>query len=384
MAGFGIGLGAFASGFARGYGIRRQINADKRLEKKQKIEDAKVQAFTDARTDYDRDVGSDVITQAGEMHAAGQGDRFNVDSANAKAKERTGSFTEYVYQRALPKIIDTFVANGDIEGAEKLRLWGENAKERKFTEQAGKALNLFAAGEGSGDYEPFAKEAVKMLNNGGYPVKANSYEMVKDGDGKQTGITFDLQEGEHKYKRTFNSMQEVGQFFAMQADPRSRVKWLESQSAAADKFKTKIAEKRAEAQINLSKDVALEDHRQENRLQRDGAKQQSTRLDAERKADVLRGFGYGEDTIKKWMPALMGIRDDERQRMSSDDVIKFAMDTLSKNDFTFQRASQEQKQKMIDDFVNVFMARSDSISAKRRGNTQPGITGRPSDVPVLR
>lgn len=371
MANFGIGLGAFADGFARGIGLGRQMKRNKREDQQFEREDNLRQSFADARKDYDSTVADNVLTQAGQ---ADPNQPFDAAQATKQAEQKIGSFADFVYKQQLPKIIDTAIASGDLATADALQKWGQDKQERKRTELFGSALNDFYAGQASGDYTAFADKAMKLLNDGGYgQMQATGYEFVKDGDGNTTGVTFNLKDGDKEYSHTFNSMQDVGQFLAAQADPRAAVQRFAAQSASADEFKSKIGMKQAEAQIGLSADLALEDAKHSNRLQIEAAKAK-TDTGAEAKMNMLLAAGHPRERVNRWLPQLLGIRDEERQRMSSDDVIKFAYDTLSK-DFEYQDAPPEVKQKMVDDFIAAFRTRSDSLASDRNPKPVPGLSG---------
>ena len=368
MANFGIGLGAFADGFARGIGLRRQMKANKREEKAMEREEAREKAFAQAKADYDALPGG----QASAPNENGV-QTFPVGESGQPQPKQKMSFTDYLYGQALPKIIDSTIASGDLDTAEKLRKWGEDANERKFMDGFGRALNAFAAAQSDGNYAPFAEQTMKLLNNGGYGITATGFEMVKDDQGNQTGIKFNLKDGDREYSHTFNSMEEAGQFIAGQGDPRTRVKLFHEQAAAGAKFKAEIAKEEAKARIGLGKDVALEDVKQGNRLQLAAANSKADR-GAQAKMNMLLEAGYPKEQVNRWMPQILGIRDDERQRMSSDDVLKFAYDTLGK-DFDYQDAPPDVKKKMVDDFVKAFRMKSDSIAEERNPRPSPGITG---------
>jgi len=371
MANFGIGLGAFADGFARGYGIRRQMNADKRAEEQQKRDDELRKGFADARKDYDAQVADNVLTQAGQSDP---NKPFDVDQANSQAKQKVGSFSDYMYSTALPKIIDTAIANGDIKQAEMLRKWGDDAGERKRTNLFGSALNDFYAGQATGDYKPFADKAMKLMNDGGYGVKANGYDFVKDNDGNTTGITFNLQDGDRKYSHTFNSMQDMGQFLAGQADPRSRVKLFMSQAGAADKFKQKMAEEQGKAQIGLSRDMAMEDHRQENRLQLAEAKSKETGSKVQKDFEFMQGLlkqnGFSDDEIRAYIPAMLKIGEYRKGRSPEEYAQQIVLE-MQKDPLMRSKPIEELKARA----TQIVQLAQGVAQAAQRPAAQPGIAG---------
>ena len=381
MANFGIGLGAFADGFARGYGIRRQMKRDKREEDQFKREDEMRQSFADARSAYDSKIADDVLTQAGQLQP---GQEFDAEAAKRNAEGKIGSFTDFVYQHQLPKIIDTAVANGDLQTAEMLQKWGNDKNERKRTELFGSALNDFYAGQSSGDYTAFADKAMKLLNDGGYGTKATGYEFVKDGDGNTAGVTFNLKDGDKEYSHTFNSMQDVGEFLAGQADPRTRVQMFQSQAEAASKFKSEMAKEQGKAQIGLSKDVALEDHKHANRLQLEAAKSKEggskIQQDFEYMSGLLRDNGFSDEEIKAYIPAMLKIGEHRKGRSPEEFAQQITLE-LAK-DPMMARKSPEEIAARARQLVEI--AQSVAKGGQRQPASpaaQPGITG---GVPVLR
>lgn len=378
MANFGIGLGAFADGFARGMGLRERIdarNADK----------AKKKAFEQAKTDYDAAIADNVLTQAGQANADGSAPAFDAGKASGEARKKM-SFTDYLYQTALPKIIDTYVAQGDLEGAERLRVWGQDAKERKFMDGFGRALNSFAAGQADGNYTPFADQTVKLLNEGGYGVKATGYDMVKDGDGNQTGITFHLEDGDRKYSHTFNSMQEAGEFIAGQGDPRSRVQLFQQQAASADKFKAEMAKEQAKAQIGLSRDVQmegvrqqgrmdLEDQRHQNRLQIEAAKTKQTGSKTQQEFEYMQGLmksnGFSDEEIRAYIPAMLKIGNYRKGRSTEEYAQQIVLE-LTKDPMMARKPPEE-----IAARARQLVEMAQAVASEQQQQKQPAPSAQP-------
>lgn len=101
MANFGIGLGAFADGFARGVGIRRQMNANKREDRQMEREEAREKAFAQAKIDYDKDIADKVLAQAGQANTEGGVSAFDASGAANKAREEN-PFMEFLYNKKSP------------------------------------------------------------------------------------------------------------------------------------------------------------------------------------------------------------------------------------------------------------------------------------------
>lgn len=307
MAGFGIGFGAFAQGLTGG--LQAGLKLGKQF-KEAKTRNATEGAIKEAKADYDKDIADKVLTQAGQQ--PGIGEPFDAEGAAKKAREEN-PFMDFLYQKKLPQITGALVEAGDLDGAEKWRKWGADAKERKFMEGFGKVLGGWAAGRSSGDYTPFADQAVKLLNGGNYGLSAKSYDFVKDGDGNTTGLTFHLKDKDGKtFDHTFNSIDEAAQFISAQASPTSRFKQWQSEQEAAIKLKTE----QGKAAIGLGKDVALEGVKQKGRLElqdrkadddlrRDAVKAKSGTIKDQQTDEYVMGLlktrGFGDEEVNRYV-----------------------------------------------------------------------------------
>lgn len=384
MANFGIGLGAFADGFSRGIGLRRQMNASKAEDRKIKQQEARDKAFADARKEYDAMPAETPVGGSGPD--ANGVETFPVGPAGQSQPTRKKvSFTDYLYSQALPKIIDETIAAGDLQGAEALRKWGQDEKERKFIDGFGQTLNAFAAGQSDGNYEPFAQKTMDLLNKGGYGVQATGYEMVKDNQGNQVGVKFNLKDGDREYSHTFNSMEEAGNFIAGQGDPRMRVKLFQSQVEGAAKFKQKMAEEEGKARIGLGKDLALEDAKQANRLQVVAAnsKQNGSKIqqDFEYMSGVMKANGFTDDEIRAYTPAMLKIGEYRKGRSPEEYAQQIVLE-LSKDPLMADKPIEEirARAKQL-----VELAQSVAAGQQQRAPAaqQPGIVGTTTQRPPV-
>lgn len=350
MAGFGLGFGAFAAGLTSG------VNAGIKLGnawQAKKERDAKQDAINVAKTDYDNAVSENVMQQAGEQAQTGIDSPFDAAAATTKAKQKVGSFTDYLYKTAMPGIIDKMVEGGDINGAEVMRKWADDGKERAFMADFGKTLGAWNASKASGDYSPFADSAVKLLNSGNYGMTATGYDLVKDSDGKTTGMTFKLKDQDGKeFTHTFNSMDDAAGFIAGQGAPQTRVKQWMAQQDQANKFKATVATKQAEAQIGLNSKLTEEQLKQRGRERLIEMKgDQSMREIAASKKDavnkeqatndyvmgLLNSRGFDDDQLNQYLTQkyLGGYRKAKSpQEFAQQLVMEFAKDPMLDKDDT--------------------------------------------------
>lgn len=372
MANFAIGLGSFVDGFDKGWGIGEKIENAYYTGKRRG-------ALREAGEGYDKAIADNVLEQAGQ---ADPNQPFDVDTANQKARDVVGEYTDFVYKRAVPKIIETYMQQGDLEKAEAFTKWSQDRKEQDLTKQAGRAINAWMAGQSSNDYTRFGEEAMKALKMGDYGVKPVGFEIVRNGD--NMGIEFEVEDNGKKFKQRFDTMQAAAEFLTGALNPVSRVQWLQSQIESASKFNQDIAKKEIEARIGLGKDIALEDVKQGNRLQLEASKGNKKLEEAKSVESYLLDRGHDKDFVKRLLPQLLGLRDDERQRMSSDDIVKHVETVLSKDwRYTDDRTDPAEKEKMRQDAIQAFIDASKRIETQRNPRPSPGITGsQQSPVPV--
>lgn len=317
---YGLG-GSFGGGFASGLLAGAKVGQAFRGNlDTYNTNQARKDELAKAKTDYDSTVSEDVMQQAGQQAASeqpGLDKPFDAAAASEKAKKKVGSFTDFLYNQKMPQIVDSLVAKGDLAGAETLRKWADDGKERSFMKEFGKTLGSWNSGKATGDYTAFADSAVNLLNKGNYGTTATGYDFVKDSDGKTTGLTFNLKDADGKEaSHTFNSMDEAASFLAAQGAPESRVKQWMAQQDAATKLKSKIGEKQIETQYGIIKDNATEDNKQKNRKEMQGIKaDDALRLEATKGKDaankeqqtneyiigMLKERGFGDDAVNEYV-----------------------------------------------------------------------------------
>ncbi|MEY9435595.1 hypothetical protein [Bradyrhizobium elkanii] len=381
MANFGIGFGAFAQGMNQGVGTGMKLRGA--WDAKQ-LRDQRQATIDTAKKEYDKSIDAEVAAQPG----------IAPEQARSNATAKVGSFTDYLYGTAMPKLIDTYTQNGDLEGAETMRKWSADAKERKFMDSFGKTLGYWAAGNSSGDYTGFADSAVKLLNNGGYGIKATGYDLVKDGEGKTTGLTFKLKDGDNEFSHTFNSIDEAAKFLAAQGSPANRVKQWQAEQEAATKLKADMAKETMKAKVGLGKELAVEDAKQKGRidlqkqkaddaLHLEATKGKGSSNKEQEKDDyvisALKARGFGDDDVSAYFANkyLGGYRKGKSPQEFAQQVLL----ELTKDPMVTDKSPENLKRltKGIVDTANEFGGASDGPRPK------PGAAPAPSrNIPVYR
>lgn len=390
MADIGIGFGKFMEGMMGGYQFGRQIKKDKREDAelaeqdalKQKQKDA-VQAAKDARA---KDIQGKVIPLE-KLGGFGYGDQFysTEEDAVKAAESEAKPFMDYYMKVSAPRIRDTLLESGDVQGAEIWDKWISDKRVQKGVESWSKAV--IAAQRN--DVDGFAKNLVEAYNNEDYfgdGIRAEGYKVLKK-DGKPSGIELTVvdQKG-NKTTQTFNNLEEVYQMGMQFMSPENVAQYARDQVTAAQQARAEAAKTQAE----YNKEIALEDYRQQGRIQledrrsdnniREQQAQQGTKgskavAEADAMAQALRSTGMSEEQVGQLYPQLLGVY---RASQSPRDRLQAIYEGLesSRIDPEWQRMSAEQKmqeaKKLMDAQEQILMQNDGSgASTQKQGRKIP-------------
>ena len=276
-----------------------------------------------------------------------------MDEARAAAEKATPSVTDYLYKKAMPSMIDGYIANGMHEEAANLQKFVESKRGQEAVNSYGKAMNkLMFTNDVDGGVKALGDYYTKYVDDGvdfvkgeiGQDGKINITTRAKDG-GKEDVIS--LSKGD---------LMRMG----MAYNPG---KLLEMNLIRADE-----AEK---AQAKTKADIAKEDRTFNRDIEKMTIEKQ---LDAanigakERRAmntkiEALRAAGYSEDFINRSMPAILGIGD--KKATSPDEARRLAYADRLKSDPMFGRKSKEERDRIISEDMGIVFA-----------------GGKPSDMPA--
>lgn len=132
---FGIGLGGFVDGLQGGMRARESMDNRKRQKVLQEREDTEYN-----RAVKQRDEISSINTQAQSEF------QTRVDAGTAKPDQ----FDQFWSQYALPKLKNTYLAQGNMEMAEKVQAWGDTEDTRAGAKLAMSALTKAQTGDAAG------------------------------------------------------------------------------------------------------------------------------------------------------------------------------------------------------------------------------------------
>jgi hypothetical protein len=205
----GVGLGAFVSGFRDGYGMRRQIDADRRADKDRKAMEA---IDTDAKTEFDRRV------------AAGEAEK--------------DQFESFWLDYALPKKRNELLRQGDVAGARQLQEWGESDAALKGGKLFSSALLKAQTGDAEGALQDVISAGkIKGYIEHGYEVLGQ--EPITDASGNVVGYRLKIQDGDGKKIEQDIATADLPRLIATFANPEAA---FASQLAAQQEKKKKADE----------------------------------------------------------------------------------------------------------------------------------------------
>jgi hypothetical protein len=222
---FGIGLGAAASGFERGYGLGQQFRADRKARKNEQEINA---VDTEGKTQFDADV------------AAGK----------AKPDDWDSFYTSYV----VPKKAATLRQQGDLQGATAWQSWADSDSARRGSKLFASGMLKGQAGDMTGAIKDFV-QAGKIKGYGG-DYEIGEPEAIKGKDGAVTGyrVTFKDADGK-EFKQEFTSPDDVLRFGATYVNPDAAFEdWRGRQKAAAE-FESGVVKKRTDLGLEREDDA---------------------------------------------------------------------------------------------------------------------------------
>lgn len=202
---FGIGLGAFVDGFAKGVNIRQGLDA---AREKRENKAALTKIDTDAQSQYDQKV------------AAGE--------------EQPDNFENFWKQYALPKRKMEMIRQGDYAGARQLEEWGNSDSAL----QGGKLFSSAMLKAQTGDAAGALQDAIKAGQVKGY--LDHGYELlgqedIKDDRGNTVGFRLKVKMPGGKTIDQDIAVGDVGKIVATFANPDAA--WQSQQAAAEEKRK---------------------------------------------------------------------------------------------------------------------------------------------------
>lgn len=189
----GIGLGSFMDSYQRGREMRldreRQAKIDERQDKlfdrQQKMWDRDDAEYE--RQEADRTAIRDINTQA----------KAEFDKQVADGTQQPDNFDNFWSTYALPKLKNTYLANGDLDAADKVMKWGETADAKRGGKLSMNALLKAQTGDPDGALADVIEAGqLKGYIDHGYEVQGHDKIMTPDGQHAGYRIKLKTPDGE--------------------------------------------------------------------------------------------------------------------------------------------------------------------------------------------
>ncbi|MDQ0135679.1 hypothetical protein J2T08_003600 [Neorhizobium galegae] len=181
----GIGLGGFMQGFQQSQKMRmaeeqdekRTAMLDRQMERQDK-QDARQDVLNSrADAEYERSE-----TQRQTVASIGANAQKEFDTRVASGTAKPGDFDSFWSSYALPKLKNTYLANGDLNSAREVMKWGESVEAKEGAKLAMGALIKAQTGDPDGALADVIKAgSLKGYIDHGYEVQGHDKIMTPDG-----------------------------------------------------------------------------------------------------------------------------------------------------------------------------------------------------------
>lgn len=343
MAGFGLGVGAFAQGLTQGM---TAMQGFKRGQTQQELADLQLQDLKDERAQ--KQGFKDVATQG-------------MADANAHTDGQLDSVTDYYMKNTAPKLQQYWLSQGDVTKADVFGKWIQDSN----VQQGMKHSAAFMRSAQTGDAEGAMNSLVKMYNQPGYfedGMSAVNAKLLKDKSGGNAGMEITLRNDKtgETTTQTFNSMTDVYKLGMQFAAPETvfnyGMKELEAgRTAAAANAKETRDWQRDNVKAERDHGYKLEEQNnnsllrqaeETNKAAKGGSNGEAQRIKA--RVDAFKSAGKSDEWINANMTQIVGIENKSRPETSRiDDYIKL----MTENDRDFRKLSQSEQIEKAQEYI---------------------------------
>jgi hypothetical protein len=329
------------------------------------------------------------------------GDRqFNTrEEAEAFARTRVPSVMDFMAKTLVPKMQETYLAQGDVEKAEAWTQWAEQRQSKRAMSEWASAWRAASMG----NIEKAADHVFNLYKTYDDGITPLSKEVVKDKDGNITGFNVKLKVDETGEERTQfidqKALTEMGlaalsppQMFEQQfkrqqeADQAAAAQRAELAKEGRAEAREIAKEGRAEARDNrkASRDqgYALEKLSITEQLRQSGASQK-VQEEVNAKVGVLRRAGYSDQFINEALPSILGLGE-YKKGASPEEARRMIYQERIKDTYGFARKSPEEQKAMIERDMEIIYGKPSTATPAAGGlPQQPSATPqRGRGVPV--
>lgn len=293
----GFALGGLFSGIAQGIDLGNKVRtgidqAEVRNVMSEGLETAKQARADDitANTQVGSTANADNTMTVPTYNDTRGNSYANAEEQKKGAEKNAMSIDEMYMRDVVPKIKETYIAQGNMTAADQWDTWTQDKNTRTALGHLSKAT---IAGR-MGDFDGYANNMIKTYNTPGYyedGIHAEGYDLIKDKDGNTTGINLKLKNTENgkEFTQSVNGTEDMLNLGIAALDPKKGFELNMARQVARDASAAKIAEKGMDTQYGMIRDnnkvitKAAADAELEN--QKAGNKEADTRLTAQLAAD---------------------------------------------------------------------------------------------------
>lgn len=286
----------------------------------------------------------------------------NADEQKKAAVKNAPLPDDFYLRDVVPKIKETYIAQGNMAGAEQWDKWAQDKSTQNGMKHWAQALR---AGQ-MGDFKAYADNMVKAYNTPGYyddGLHAEGYDLVKDKDGNTTGLTLKMKNKDtgESFAQTIHGQDDMVQAGIGLLDPRNAFQTTMARVTAAEAAQAKAGLEQTKFQNNVARDdrkavnqaaVAskIEDQRAGNAMDRlktgKELDQQNAGAAVTAKVDMLKKAGYDEGFIKEALPQILGIG--QYKKPADPQEVRRMLFQARLSDFNFSRKSPQEQAKQIE------------------------------------
>lgn len=275
------------------------------------------------------------------------------EQAMAAAEKAAPSATDLFMKNAVPKISEFYLKNGD---PEKAAAWDKYAD----SQNGKRAMKDWAAAYTAPDLDTavnkFGKYYTDHINDG---VDYTGHKILTKDDGTQVAVVT-LKDKATGKSQEMELTREKMLALGGANNPQKLFEQEVAKQTAAEKLKLEASLKARERSEKVQDDRKNEAYKQDRMDQRERIKASAGMEEAKGKAqvgidtkiDALIGAGYGEDEVKKMMPAIVGAADHKRTTDPTERRALIASDLL-KNAPSFGRKEKAEQNRRIDDMMGI-------------------------------
>lgn len=307
------------------------------------------------------------------------------EQALAAAGKKAPSVTDYFLKTGVPKMQEWYIANGDIENAERLGQYIESKRGQAAVKQFGKAMQkLMFTNDVNGGVKALGDYYNDHIDDG---VDFTKGEVGPDG---KINITVKNKANGTESQMSLSKSELVR--MGMAHDPAQLFKMGLAQVEAQEKTAAEIAKERRQEAAEIRKegradqreiakegraevrDIAKEGRASDTRMKEKAAE---VKLDASkpgetgRKIRDLREFGWSDERIGQFLD-----KDGEFKKTTNPTERRaLVVSDLTKNNPRFANAKPEEQEKLVNQQMKLIYGEQSSTPAAKGGGSTPGSSG---------